>query len=72
MEKLRISIREDVPEGRGPTAKALREGRIVVNPDTRTNPDVEGGDAERGYLFSEDELEFLREVQRTSPWPWRG
>ncbi len=41
MEKLRISIRKDVPEGRGPTAKALREGRIVVNPDTRTNPDVE-------------------------------
>ena len=41
VERLRISIDENLPEGQGPTGKALREGKIVINPDTRTNPDVE-------------------------------
>jgi diguanylate cyclase (GGDEF)-like protein/PAS domain S-box-containing protein len=55
LEKVRISVSEDVPEGRGPTGRALREGRIVINPDTRTNPDVEPWREEmlkRNYLSS--------------------
>ncbi|MDQ7039078.1 MAG: EAL domain-containing protein, partial [Aquificota bacterium] len=55
VKNLKISLSEDVPEGRGPTGKALREGRIVVNPDTRTNPDVEPWREEmlkRNYLSS--------------------
>ena len=93
VEKLKISVREDVPEGRGPTARSLREGSIVINPDTRTNPDVEPWREEmirRKYfsscaipimregkpvaviniysqtpnMFTDEEVEFLREVQR--------
>ncbi len=92
VERLKISIDERLPEGRGPTGRALREGRIVVNPDTRTNPNVEPWREEmlrRNFLsscaiplqvegktvavlnlyshmpkmFTEEELEFLKEVQ---------
>ncbi|NPA41683.1 MAG: EAL domain-containing protein [Aquificae bacterium] len=40
VSKIRISIDERTPEGRGPTGTALREGQIIINPDTRTNPAV--------------------------------
>ncbi|WP_457600113.1 EAL domain-containing protein [Hydrogenivirga sp.] len=93
VSRIRISIDESTPEGRGPTGSALREGKIVVNPDTRTNPAVAPWREEmlkRRYLsscaiplqlrgktvgvlniysstpnmFSEEELELLREIQR--------
>ncbi len=41
VEKLRIPIEDGSQYASGPTGRALREGRIVINPDTRTNPDVE-------------------------------
>ena len=41
VEKLKIPISDGGPLAKGPTARAFREGRIAVNPDTRTNPDVE-------------------------------
>ncbi len=52
---IRISMSALLPEGRGPTGTALREGRIIINPDTRTNPAVEPWRREmlrRGYLSS--------------------
>ena len=93
VEKLRINIKPDSPSSRGPTATALREGKVIVNPDSRTNPDVEPWRKEmlkRGYLsscaipikvggqidyvlniyssvpylFTEEELELLREIQQ--------
>lgn len=41
VKKVKISINPDEPEGWKPTAKALREGKIVINPNTLENPDVE-------------------------------
>ncbi len=38
LEKVKISINPQHLEGRGPTGTSLREGRIVINPDTRNNP----------------------------------
>ena len=93
VERLKINIKGGSPTGGGPTAVALREGRVVVNPDTRINPDVEPWREEmlkRGflsscaipisvsgqtdyvlniyssvpYLFTEEELELLREIQQ--------
>ena len=93
VEKLKINIKRGSPTAGGPTATALREGRVVVNPDSRTNPDVEpwreemlkrgflsscaipitvGGHTEYvlniyssvPYLFTEEELELLREIQQ--------
>ena len=55
LEKIRISVSEERENGRGPTGTAMREGRIVINPDTRTNPAVEPWREEmlkRGYLSS--------------------
>ncbi len=55
VSRIRISTDASVPEGRGPTGTALREGRIVINPDTRTNPAVEPWREEmlrRGFLSS--------------------
>ncbi len=55
VSKIRISIDESTPEGRGPTGSALREGRIVINPDTRTNPAMAPWREEmlkRGYMSS--------------------
>ena len=38
LERITISLDESVPEGRGPTAVALRECRPFVNNDTSNNP----------------------------------
>ena len=38
VEKIRISVSPDVPEGLGPTGTAIREGRFFVNNDTENNP----------------------------------
>ncbi|MCL6471439.1 MAG: PAS domain S-box protein [Firmicutes bacterium] len=38
LDKIKISIRADIPEGRGPTGSALREGRYFINNDTEHNP----------------------------------
>lgn len=55
VQAVRISLDPDLPEGRGPTATAVREGKVVVNPDTRINPAIEPWREEmlkRGYLSS--------------------
>ncbi|MBO8143852.1 MAG: EAL domain-containing protein [Thermodesulfobacterium sp.] len=39
LEKIKISLNENLAEGRGPTAKAFRTGKIIIIPDSRTNPD---------------------------------
>jgi len=38
LDTLSLSLDGDVPEGRGPTGVALREGRPFINNDTETNP----------------------------------
>ncbi len=38
LSEIAISLDSEVPEGKGPTAQAIREGIISINPDTRTNP----------------------------------
>jgi GAF domain-containing protein len=38
LESVRLSVSDGVPEGRGPTGTALREGRPFVNNDTENNP----------------------------------
>ncbi|MCX7627319.1 MAG: EAL domain-containing protein [Methylophilaceae bacterium] len=38
IDGINVSVDADVPEGRGPTGTALREGRVVVNASFRTNP----------------------------------
>ncbi len=55
VKSVKISTDESVPEGRGPTGTALREGKIIVNPDTRTNPAVQPWREQmlqRGFLSS--------------------
>ncbi|MFZ8830856.1 MAG: sensor domain-containing phosphodiesterase, partial [Thermodesulfobacteriaceae bacterium] len=37
VEKIRTSTREDLPEGQGPTGRAIREGRIIINENTLTS-----------------------------------
>jgi len=37
VEKIRISTREDLPEGQGPTGRAIREDQIIVNENTLTS-----------------------------------
>ena len=37
VDSLKISVREDVPEGRGPAGTAYRENRIVINENTLTS-----------------------------------
>jgi len=37
VDSLKISVREDVPEGRGPAGIAYRENRIVINENTFTS-----------------------------------
>jgi diguanylate cyclase (GGDEF)-like protein/PAS domain S-box-containing protein len=37
IEKIRISTREDLPEGQGPTGRAIREDKIVINENTLTS-----------------------------------
>jgi PAS domain S-box-containing protein len=54
LDKVKISL-EAVSSGREPTGRAIKEGRIVINPDTRTNPEVGPWREEmlkRGYLSS--------------------
>ena len=38
LDGLRLSLDETVPEGRGPTGVAMREGRPFINNDTASNP----------------------------------
>jgi serine phosphatase RsbU (regulator of sigma subunit) len=38
LDTVNVSLNEDVPEGRGPTGVALREGRPFINNDTENNP----------------------------------
>ena len=38
LDTIRLSLSGDVPEGRGPTGVALREGRPFINNDTANNP----------------------------------
>jgi diguanylate cyclase (GGDEF)-like protein/PAS domain S-box-containing protein len=37
VEKIRISTREDLPEGQGPTGRAIREDQIIINENTLTS-----------------------------------
>ena len=55
LSKIKISLDPEAPEGKGATAQAIREGHIIINPDTRTNPLYSAFRApalERGYLSS--------------------
>lgn len=55
LSKIKISLDPEAPEGKGPTAQAAREGKIIINPDTRTNPFYSAFRTpalERGYLSS--------------------
>lgn len=55
LQRIRITLNSTVSEGMGPTATALREGRIVINPDTKSNPSMGPWREEmlrRGYLSS--------------------
>jgi GAF domain-containing protein len=55
LEAVKISLRDDVPEGRGPTGVAMREGRPFINNDTANNPVMAPWRAEqvrRGFLSS--------------------
>jgi GAF domain-containing protein len=38
LDNAKLSLNADVPEGRGPTGVALREGRAFINNDTENNP----------------------------------
>ena len=55
LDDIEISLRDDVPEGRGPTGVAMREGRPFINNDTATDPTVAPWREEqlkRGYRSS--------------------
>ncbi len=55
LDAVRISLRDDVPEGRGPTGVAMRKGRPFINNDTADNPVMVPWRAEqvrRGFLSS--------------------
>jgi Serine phosphatase RsbU, regulator of sigma subunit len=55
LDAVKISLRDDVPEGRGPTGVAMREGRPFINNDTANNPVMGPWRAEqvrRGFLSS--------------------
>ncbi len=55
LEEIKIVLDPKRKEGQGPTATAIREEKISVNPDTRTNPLYEAFREEalkRGYLSS--------------------
>ena len=38
LDAVNISLRDDVPEGRGPTGVAMREGHPFINDHTANNP----------------------------------
>ena len=55
LDAVKISLCDDVPEGRGPTGVAMREGRPFINNDTANNPVMGPWRAEqvrRGFLSS--------------------
>ena len=55
LDKVDISLDESLPQGRGPTGVALREGRPFVNNDTESNPAMRPWREEqlkRGYRSS--------------------
>jgi GAF domain-containing protein len=55
LDTLDLSMDADVPEGRGPTGVALREGRVFINNDTEHNPVMlpwRDEQLERGYKSS--------------------
>ena len=55
LDAVKISLRDDVPEGRGPTGVAMREGRPFINNDTANNSVMGPWRAEqmrRGFLSS--------------------
>jgi signal transduction histidine kinase len=55
LDNIEISLRDDVPEGQGPTGVAMREGRPFINNDTATNPTLAPWREEqlkRGYRSS--------------------
>jgi PAS domain S-box-containing protein len=55
LDRIRISVSPDAPEGKGPTGTALREGRFFVNNDTQNNSHMLPWREEalkRGYLSS--------------------
>lgn len=55
LDAVAISLRDDVPEGRGPTGVAMREGRAFINNDTAHNPLMapwRGEQVRRGFLSS--------------------
>ncbi len=41
LKSIKIATGEKYPEGKGPTGSAYREGKIFINPDTRSNPLME-------------------------------
>ena len=55
LDDIEISLRDDVPEGRGPTGVAMREGHPFINNDTETDPTVapwRDEQLKRGYRSS--------------------
>lgn len=55
LSKIKIPLDPQIREGKGPTAISIREGRIVINPDSRTNPyfaPFRDEALKRGYLSS--------------------
>lgn len=55
LKEIKITLDPERPEGKGPTATAFREGKITINPDTRTNPLYKAFREQalkRGYLSS--------------------
>ncbi|MDK2862271.1 MAG: hypothetical protein PWP33_1474, partial [Thermodesulfobacterium sp.] len=48
LKKIKVSISAEVPEGRGPVGTALRENRVTIISDIRTDP--------RFYLWREEAL----------------
>ncbi len=55
LEKIKISLDENTPEGQGPTAQAFKKGKIIINPDSRVNPNFlpwKEDALKKGYLSS--------------------
>ncbi|WP_084222217.1 EAL domain-containing protein [Thermodesulfobacterium hydrogeniphilum] len=55
LEKIKISLDENLPEGQCPTVQAFKKGKIIINPDSRVNPNflLRKEDAiKKGYLSS--------------------
>ncbi|MFN3407217.1 MAG: EAL domain-containing protein, partial [Caldimicrobium sp.] len=55
LSKIKMVLDPNIEEAKGPTAASLREGYIVINPDSRTNPHFKPFREEalkRGYLSS--------------------